>query len=214
MKMKRFLAATLAVGILGIMSGCNAMNDVKDDIKDGADRVEEGVDNVTGNEADDDVKIDVTLSVEAKDIIGSEYEADFDENMLADEGVILSQSKYTVEDGTTVQELVSKALDESKIEYNMDDNTAANNTMIGGIRGITNGMAGDPSGWVYSVNGNTVKDAMNTYKLKDGDDVKVYYKLDMGNDMDNNMNNVENNMEKTDGMENPTNDNASENTMN
>jgi predicted small secreted protein len=180
MKIKQILIAALTVTMIVAMTGCKTANDVKDKVQEGADKVEDAVegdkDKTENDTANNNVQIDVTLTVEATDVAVSEYAVDFEEGMLDNEGMILSQTKYTVDEGTTVQDLIKKAMDEEKIPYSFKGTGA--DTTIEGIKGIMGGMAGETSGWVYTVNGDTATNPMMDQKLENGDDIRVYYRLD------------------------------------
>lgn len=90
----------------------------------------------------------------------------------------LSKTKYTVEVGTTVYELLCKT------GLNITTSTSTSyGVYIEAIEGLGEFDEGNESGWMYSVNGNYPEYSSDSYELSDGDYVKWLYTRELGEDI-------------------------------
>ncbi len=83
--------------------------------------------------------------------------------------VWITQKAYTLPAGSTVFDLVERALDQAGLEYKKDGSYI---TEIDGLGEFENGPL---SGWLYLVNGSRPEVGLSEYTLKNGDKVIMHY---------------------------------------
>ena len=176
MFIKKIAITVLTIAVLTTVTACSTAED--EDIDQGTD---EGRDEITedrgettiDDEDDNQSQIDVQLTIEVKDILGTAYEEKLEQGLRDKEGIILSETTVSVDQGTTVDELLDQTLKENKIDMVTEGEGVEK--ILRDIQGIGNGIMGEFSGWIYTVNGENVDKGIYEYELKDGDKVKVYY---------------------------------------
>lgn len=97
--------------------------------------------------------------------------------------VILKNYKVKFKEGDTVYTVLKNACKNNKIQFEYTG--SGDSLYIKGIDYLYEFDCGDLSGWEYSVNGKFPEVGCNSYKLKDGDDVRWLYTCDLGADIGN-----------------------------
>ncbi len=102
--------------------------------------------------------------IEANDVKGYE-------NIVPQDGVMLSRDDMQIQDDETVLEVLKKATKDENIILIAQDGYVSN---IGGLVERAKDF-GPESGWLYSVNGEFPSLGASQYKLKDGDKIEFKY---------------------------------------
>lgn len=97
--------------------------------------------------------------------------------------VILKNYKVKFKEGDTVYTVLKNACKNNKIQFEYTG--SGDSLYIKGIDYLYEFDCGDLSGWEYSVNGKFPEVGCNSYKLKDGDDIRWLYTCDLGADIGN-----------------------------
>lgn len=106
--------------------------------------------------------ITVSLTVDCSSAV--EY-GDKIAQKVSNNGIILSGKSITLKNGATVFD----ALNESGLV--IGSGSSAMGRYVYSIQSVAEKACGAKSGWVYTVNGNTVSESCSSYKLGDGDSV-------------------------------------------
>lgn len=97
--------------------------------------------------------------------------------------VILKNYKVKFKEGDTAYTVLKNACKNKKIQYEYTG--SGDSLYIKGIDYLYEFDCGDLSGWEYSVNGKFPEVGCNSYKLKNGDDIRWLYTCDLGADIGN-----------------------------
>lgn len=119
-------------------------------------------------------KIECTVQVECKAILGKKNKFKKDASLIPTDGVILSPVKVYLDDGEAAYDALKKACDENGIALNIQ-NSSFGGIYVVGIGGICEKDCGAQSGWVYTVNGQSPSTGLGNYKLKNGDTLVLSY---------------------------------------
>ena len=114
--------------------------------------------------------ITVSISITCKnavDYVNSHDDCDAD---VPQSGYFLKSSSFTVKNGSTVFDVLSKACSENSISLSY-----SSPSYITGIGGLNEKDCGRTSGWMYRVNGSAPPKSINKYVLSDGDTIEWYY---------------------------------------
>ncbi len=103
--------------------------------------------------------------------------------LTIDRGYLVSQTTVTLRTGDTVWSVLERVLQEKGIDYTSDSSGGRYVTSIDGIGEFDHGPG---SGWMYSVNGTFPDQAMDKYRLSDGDTIRIRYTTDYGEDVGDN----------------------------
>ena len=102
--------------------------------------------------------------------------------ILPEDGCILPETEFEIEEDETAFDLLCRVRDEYGIH--MEYSGTGGNEYIQGINNLYEFDGGRWSGWMYSVNGEYPNYGCGKYKLKDGDVVAWNYTCDLGLDLD------------------------------
>lgn len=121
-----------------------------------------------------------TLKADASEAAGKienydELSKNFKENM------IISEDECAFSDGESAFDILIRLAKDKNIA--VSSSSSAYGSYIRSIAGISEFAAGDTSGWLYKVNGESATVAASEYKIKDGDVIEFYYSADMMSDM-------------------------------
>lgn len=147
----------------------SAQNSGSDDNKSPEKATQNKPDNTTA-ETTKKQNITVSISITCKnavDYVNSHENCDAD---VPQSGYFLKSSNFTVKNGSTVFDVLSKACSENSISLSY-----SSPSYITGIGGLNEMDCGDASGWMYRVNGSAPPKGANKYVLSDGDTVEWYY---------------------------------------
>lgn len=133
-----------------------------------------------GSDSSKEDQIHVTLSISCAEVYEAASKAS--EQLLQslpDDGIILSETVFTLPTGATVFDLLSQAAGTYRLqlEYQGEASSAFGSVYVEGIENLYELDAGPHSGWVYTVNRKTVDTGCNLYPLQDGDTVAWNYTL-------------------------------------
>ena len=123
----------------------------------------------------------VTLSIRCDTIAGKS-----DSDYIPDDGIILDETEFDLEDGETVFDILTEASRTYRIQVENKGSAGGAHGMvyIAGINYIYEMDFGDLSGWVYHVNGITPSRGCGEYVLKPGDRIEWLYTCELGHDLD------------------------------
>lgn len=100
------------------------------------------------------------------------------------DGVILKETEYKMEKGSSAFDLLKKATTEKDIKMESSYTKAYDTYFIEGIDGVYAGDAGGMSGWLYYINKEFPQYGASEYELKKGDEILFVYSKDGGQDVD------------------------------
>lgn len=103
-------------------------------------------------------------------------------NYIPKDGVILKRSIFKFKDGDSVYDALHGLCSKNKIHLDSKYDTIYKSHYIKGINHIYEKDAGKRSGWLYMVNKKIPDYGMSKVKLKNGDEILVYYTVDYTND--------------------------------
>ncbi|MCR5769523.1 MAG: DUF4430 domain-containing protein [Lachnospiraceae bacterium] len=103
-----------------------------------------------------------------------------DSEYVPDDGYILKETEFEINEGQTVYDILIEAARQYGIS--VDHKGGSDIVYISGINYLYELDYGDLSGWVYKVNGQLPSVGCAGYKLSDGDVIEWCYTLDLGND--------------------------------
>ncbi len=105
---------------------------------------------------------------------------------IPEDGVILEQTSYKLQEGESVFDLLQRAVRENRIqlEFQGADMNGYGSAYIQGIHYLYEFACGELSGWTYTVNGEFPGYGCSQYMLKDGDEVAWLYTCDLGHDLE------------------------------
>ncbi len=123
----------------------------------------------------------VTLSIRCDTIAGKS-----DSDYIPDDGIILDETEFDLEDGETVFDILTEASRTYRIQVENKGSAGGAHGMvyIAGINYIYEMDFGDLSGWVYHVNGITPSRGCGEYVLEPGDRIEWLYTCELGHDLD------------------------------
>lgn len=98
--------------------------------------------------------------------------------LLPADGVLFSGTvEFTA--GENAYAVLSRALTQANLHYE----AAADSAYFDAVSNLYTGDCGDLSGWMYSVNGEFLMEAVNQYQPAEGDVIALQYTCDMGADL-------------------------------
>ena len=117
---------------------------------------------------------------------------------LPKDGYILTETTVSVKEGSSVFDVLTAVSKQNtcpdkcaycrqsgiQLEYN--DNNSFGSQYIRGIHQIYEKDCGTQSGWMYSVNNTFPNYGINNYIVSNGDQIKILYTCDLGEDIGNN----------------------------
>lgn len=103
---------------------------------------------------------------------------------IPSDGIILEKTTATVKNGSTAYDVLNNETKRKNIQVVSSFSWAFNTYYIQRIWGIGEKDAGDLSGWIYKINGQTLPYAISTYKVQDGDVISLLYTCNMGLDLE------------------------------
>lgn len=129
-----------------------------------------------------------TISIDCKTILDNYDELDESlrsEKYVPRDGIILKETKYSIDENDTAFSLLQKAVKDKHIhmEYQGAQQNSLGSVYVQGINHIYEFSCGELSGWFFSVNGDFANTSAANYKLKNGDKVKWQYTCDLGADL-------------------------------
>lgn len=108
------------------------------------------------------------------------------EKYVPKNGVILKSTKYEIlNEDETVWSIIKRATKEHGIhmEYEGAGDNQYGSVYIEGINHLYEFDAGELSGWMYSINGQTPNYGVSAVTVKNGDNIQFQYTVDLGRDI-------------------------------
>lgn len=124
------------------------------------------------------IRISCTVLLNQMDLLN-----DNKKKVVPKNGVILEDTKVTVQKGSTVFDVLQKVTKEQKIQLEYNYTPSYKNYYIEGIGNLYEFDAGNLSGWMYSVNNTFSGCGCSAYTLKDGDVIRWMYTCNLGKDV-------------------------------
>lgn len=104
-----------------------------------------------------------------------------DPESIPEDGVILTETRFSLSEGETVYDVLLRAVKSHGIQ--MENNGTADFAYIAGLGYLYEFDYGDLSGWMYFVNGECPSVGCSSYILSDGDVIEWRYTTNMGEDL-------------------------------
>ena len=98
------------------------------------------------------------------------------------DGVILKETRVTVNSGDSVFDITKRICTENMIPFEFTLTPVYNTAYVEGIYNLYEFDCGSGSGWMYTVNGTTPSVGCSDYHVNDGDVIHWYYTCNMGHD--------------------------------
>ena len=105
------------------------------------------------------------------------------QSLVPSDGVILSTTTVTFEDGDTVYDVLQRVCRDNGIHMDSIWTTTYNSAYVKGIANLYEFDVGEGSGWMYKVNGWFPNYGCSSYTLKNGDVICWVYTCDLGDDV-------------------------------
>lgn len=122
--------------------------------------------------------ISVSLYIDCKTTLDKlETAADEVKKVIPDDGVLLAETEFEIEDGGTVYDLLTTA------SVQKDFKLAGTDSYISSLFDLAEFDFGGGSGWQYYVNGEFVTKSVAERTLAEGDKVEFLYTCDLGEDL-------------------------------
>lgn len=102
-----------------------------------------------------------------------------------DDGIIFSGTAVTFSDGDSVFDVLKTVCGRENIRFEFSLIPITGGAYIEGINNLYEFDCGSVSGWMYSVNGEFPNCGCSDYILSPGDDIKVVYSCNLGEDVGN-----------------------------
>ncbi len=128
-----------------------------------------------------DVTIEIRCDTLAEDL--SKLEDPALEAYVPADGTILPTTKVTVEEGTTVFDVLNRVCRDKNIQVKSEYTPMYGSYYVQGINYLFEFDGGQGSGWMYKVNGKFPNYGCSSYKLKPGDSVVWCYTCNYGEDV-------------------------------
>lgn len=119
-----------------------------------------------------------TFSISCEELVGSELLDENKRELVPVDGYVFPTSTVTFTEGESVFDVLARVCREQKIHLEYSKVPGYGTSYIEGIANIYEFDAGELSGWVYTVNGESVNYGSSSYILKNGDIVKWNYTVD------------------------------------
>ncbi len=119
-----------------------------------------------------------TFSIVCDELLGS---SELDENkreLVPSNGYIFAPSEVSFSENESVFDVLKRVCLENKIHLEYSEMPLYGTAYIEGIANLYEFDAGALSGWVYTVNGESVNYGSSGYKLSEGDTVVWSYTID------------------------------------
>ena len=119
-----------------------------------------------------------TFSIVCDELVDS---SELDENkreLVPVDGYIFAPSEVAFSEGESVFDVLKRVCRENKIHLEYSEMPLYGTSYIEGIANLYEFDAGALSGWVYTVNGESVNYGSSGYKLSDGDTVVWSYTVE------------------------------------
>ncbi len=124
----------------------------------------------------------VTLGIFCDNALDSDALSSQTRERLPQGGALLAECSMPLYDGDTVFSLLSRASREVGFPISFQG-SEGNGVYLVGIGPLFERDCGDLSGWMYTVNGNTVSKSADQVILLDGDRVQWVYSCNLGEDI-------------------------------
>ena len=118
----------------------------------------------------------VTLSIRCDTVVGKS-----DASYIPQNGVILPETVFDIEDGDTVYDILTEAVRAHRIP--MEVSGPQGMIYVSGLNHLYEYAFGDLSGWTYWVNGQSPSVGCAQYALSAGDEIIWHYTCELGNDL-------------------------------
>ena len=105
------------------------------------------------------------------------------QSLVPSDGVILSTTTVTFEDGDTVYDVLQRVCRDNGIHMDSVWTAKYNSAYVKGINNLYEFDVGEGSGWMYKVNGWFPNYGCSRYALQNGDVVNWVYTCDLGYDV-------------------------------
>jgi hypothetical protein len=123
-------------------------------------------------------KAGVTVNIDCIAAVEATYNRPI---FLSDEGWMLRDYQVSLKEGETAHDALRKACEETDME--LETTGIGSSEFVTGINALLQYECGEKSTWIFFVNGEGSKTAMNDYIPKAGDVLSWRYSLDWGSDV-------------------------------
>lgn len=117
-----------------------------------------------------------SLSVRCDEVINNfELLDESKKSIIPEDGMILSLSSVTFNEGESVFDLLIRELKKAHIHFEFEKTPMYNSAYIKGIGNLCEFDCGDCSGWLYKVNGVVPMCGCSQYEIKSNDEIEFVY---------------------------------------
>lgn len=125
----------------------------------------------------------VTIQIQCKLLLDVDLADSGLAPLVPADGILLSTTKVTLQEGETVYDLTRRITREKSIHFSTIGTPELGTLYVEAIGNIYEKAYNSKSGWVYLVNGTKPSTSCGLYELKAGDTLIWAYSLDLGNDL-------------------------------
>lgn len=128
-----------------------------------------------------------TVSINCKTIADNIEKLEESKRFLVpSDGIILPETTVEIQQGDTAFDILKKITRQKGIHMEFSETPMYNSAYIEGINNLYEFDCGESSGWIYTVNGETLSYSSSKHTVKDGDKIAWMYTLNLGKDIQNN----------------------------
>lgn len=121
-----------------------------------------------------------TVTVTCADVLANPDAVDAELlELLPEDGFLLPETEVTFSEGENAFDALQRACKDAELHMEFVETPAYNSVYIQGIGNLYEQDAGEMSGWLYEVNGDSPEVGCNQYELQNGDAVVFTYICDM-----------------------------------
>lgn len=106
--------------------------------------------------------------------------------LVPTDGIILPETTIEIQQGDTAFDILKRITRQKGIHMEFSETPMYNSAYIEGINNLYEFDCGESSGWIYTINDETLSYSSSKYTVKDGDNIKWIYTLDLGRDIQSN----------------------------
>lgn len=150
-----------------------------------SEKVEISEDENKASDSNEAEKIEVSVSINCKNLMkdGSVLDNPKLLSYIPEDGNILAPVSFKVEKGDNAYDALKKICMARDIQLESDFTPIYNTYYVRGIGYLYERDAGERSGWIFKVNGESSDRGASSYILKDGDEIEWIYTLNGGSDI-------------------------------
>ena len=170
-RFSKYMAVFICIAIFFAIGGCGSASSDRD--------ANASEDPISADDTSDGSRI-CSMSINCEALLThidrlDESKLDF----VPDDGVILDDTEYIIEDDDTVFDILQRACRDNDIAMEYSTSAVYDTEYVEGIGQLYEFDAGPLSGWMYTVNGEYPNYGAGRYRVQNGDVIVWLYSVDM-----------------------------------